>query len=551
MASVDKEKLGADLSAYLDGELSPERTREIERLLKESEDVRRALTELRGVSRDLGDLPRMHAPAGLPESVRRAADRRVGPRQRSPVGGARVLKLFTRIVASAAVIAVCTFAGWTLHDRLTPPTFVSREIATPENIAAEGQGEKLFARRSGTGKSARSEVAAPDAPAVAMRNLQSLGYIGTDETELADLTPAIDTLPPYSEPMVAVAELDLEQDGTIRASEGVTPAVNVVVSPRDVNEFNAALQIVAALQGSLPGATGRLGGARFGALSEQKGASTAPGQREFIVQVPPNRVGEVLQSLEQQAPRQVQVAMQFSPSDISQVRRMMAPPAVGQNHLTFDEARPTPTEAAPAFARAETPTRVRGGVPSDTYAFKTKHPTGRRGGRGRVMRQPSQPKSAEQREEVVARPSREALDAEASRSSGQADDSGKVEPKYEPPRDTKKDSPDARCPRVVDVAKPVFPAIKRRSATPAIEDKLADERTAEDTDTMTEAPRAGIFLRERTRELRDCLDEIYKTMLDAARRTSSEQQQSVTLHVTILPPPRTTQPAPASTPEKP
>ena len=119
------------LNAYLDGELSPERTREIERLLKESEDVRRALAELRGVSRDLGDLPRMHAPAGLPESVRRAADRRVGPRQRSPVGGARVLKLFTRIVASAAVIAVCTFAGWALHDRLKPPAFPANAVHGP------------------------------------------------------------------------------------------------------------------------------------------------------------------------------------------------------------------------------------------------------------------------------------------------------------------------------------------------------------------------------------------------------------------------------------
>ncbi|HQL54892.1 MAG TPA: hypothetical protein PLQ87_09305, partial [Phycisphaerae bacterium] len=73
----ERDKLGADLSAYLDDELSAARSREIQRVLASSEDARRQLDELREVSEQLGALPRLRAPAELASTLAAQAEQQL------------------------------------------------------------------------------------------------------------------------------------------------------------------------------------------------------------------------------------------------------------------------------------------------------------------------------------------------------------------------------------------------------------------------------------------------------------------------------------------
>jgi anti-sigma factor RsiW len=106
------DNLGEDLSAYIDGELSPERTQEIERLLVERPEVRAEVEALRAVSQQLGRLPRKLAPQEVGAVVRRAAE---GPgRRASADAGGRTLRLFVRISVNrggAHRVAGCAAGG--------------------------------------------------------------------------------------------------------------------------------------------------------------------------------------------------------------------------------------------------------------------------------------------------------------------------------------------------------------------------------------------------------------------------------------------------------
>ena len=65
MAAGEADKPGADLSAYLDGELPAEQARRVERQLEQSDDCRQTVEQLREVSDLLASMPRHNAPEEL------------------------------------------------------------------------------------------------------------------------------------------------------------------------------------------------------------------------------------------------------------------------------------------------------------------------------------------------------------------------------------------------------------------------------------------------------------------------------------------------------
>lgn len=610
MASAEKDQLGADLSAYLDGELSPERTREIEQFLAESEDARQTLADLRAISEDLAGLPRTRAPRGLPEMVSRGSERQVLLQEQAPVRRTRVLKIFARITASAALIVACVFAGWTVLQRVNPPTpsRTGRGIATGRAPAAPAEGVKTFARRASPDEAKATEATATpamesdgEAPAIAMADeLEAWADAEASEVQEFSRLSVADASPPSSDtPEVTIqptmgyyvvggAASDNVELGTVALSDAA-PAISVFVTPRDADQYNASLQNVVLWQQARPATAGLAAGDLVGessyGLKQRSGlrkeagreyAPARPTQQDFIFQVPPSRFNEMLLSLERQAPQQVQVVINFTPNNLPEVQRMVLPTeaAPRRDTATLAKGPSTPPGADQPRARAEAPARERGRTPAEMDAFEAGRFAGRGGARGRVVRQPARSKagvSAETEEEKSRRAgergSQQALEAETLERLeslgyvGAPDDSD--EPKDEPPADKKKTLADPRHPRVADVARGV----------PVVMDDL-DAAGEAYLDSKPEPgarlPPVALSIRQSATDIRARLMEIYETMLGVALRTDlptkhrepppapapQPQPAPVTLRVTLLPPPATAQPSaqpvpPAPQPEKP
>lgn len=578
MASADKDKLGADLSAYLDGELNEERARQIEKLLSESEDARRTLAQLRTVSQRLRDLPRERAPDGLPASLARSAERQVLFQQRPPIGRARLFKLVTQITASAALIAACVFTGWTVlqHTGAPAPPTVGHDVVATEPLGKRGKGEERLARRFSRAQptpteAARTGIAESDAeaPAVAMlEGLEALGYAGKSGPESSTATPA-------ASPPTAAGQ-DLRAAGRIAAALGEAakpearhfalgavpvqadhPTVNIVITPRDAEQFNAASHAVAQWQEPTPSTAG------------QKDSSAALTQQEFVVQVPPDQFHEVLRSLDQQAPEQVQVVMNFNAADVGQLRHIVAPletpPSPGYG--AFAKKRVSPADLSDAIAQADTPEREHGPALGKPDAAGKELTAGRGG--GRVARTAAGPRGgvyaetqeAEQPTLVDRFPapeppeSIEADMAQPLRSRGEVLRSGAAgERKGASPTEKEKYPLDQRHPRVEDVAA----GVRIQPATPTAEEELAagPPVVGDATPTTPAAPPTAVAVRNRVAEIRDHLTAVCEIILDTALHPPPPQDQPelspkpppMTVHVMLLPPPASTvQPEPAPT----
>ncbi len=112
MTGRERERLEADLSAYLDGELSATRTREVEHLLRESPEAQQLLDELRDVADLVADLPRKSAPAGLSATMTHQTERQLLFGEQPQRRRRSVLRLLVKVSASAAVIAACALVGY-------------------------------------------------------------------------------------------------------------------------------------------------------------------------------------------------------------------------------------------------------------------------------------------------------------------------------------------------------------------------------------------------------------------------------------------------------
>ena len=156
MTSRRPEQLEADLSAYLDGELTAERVRAVEQHLAESAAARQVLEELRAVRDQLGGLPRFAAPEVVAATVARMPVRQVEAVVPGEVRRWRTIRLWTQVGATAAAALVLG-------------VFIGRNTLTVGQAAPEAVGLMVAER-----------AAAPPAPQTdgAMERLEAVSNRG-------------------------------------------------------------------------------------------------------------------------------------------------------------------------------------------------------------------------------------------------------------------------------------------------------------------------------------------------------------------------------------
>ena len=137
MTPRELDKLGPDLSAFLDGELDEPRRSEIEALLEASAEARRRLEGLRTTSDLASELPRLRAPDSVTAAMRRAAEQS-GARPQRPHSGRRWLPALIKVASAAAVVVL----GVTIGYQFWPPsdksaTGVAGRGSTPQVAMVE------------------------------------------------------------------------------------------------------------------------------------------------------------------------------------------------------------------------------------------------------------------------------------------------------------------------------------------------------------------------------------------------------------------------------
>lgn len=201
MADQDRDKLGEQLSAFVDGELSAAESDAVRELLATSAAARRQYQELREVSQQLGALPRVSAPADLAALRDRWT---TGSETQRP--SFRVWR-FAFWLQGGVGVAACvllfflgTWAGWSARRLVEPPATIiqdsgrislssgdgtrpsessrAREIESNSNESATDKivtGSQTGHSKDELAKSAISAPAVarvePDAPAPAARGV--------------------------------------------------------------------------------------------------------------------------------------------------------------------------------------------------------------------------------------------------------------------------------------------------------------------------------------------------------------------------------------------
>ena len=157
MADVDREELGALLSAYLDGEVTAEEATFVERSIAEDEHARRLLEELRGTAKLVSSLPVHAAPKSIAEDLQFHAERSelLGDVDETPqIDGPLRVSSLSR-VAVAAMLAIVVLGGWWFSigpgARVSPMTgtrIVERDDVPPESdVSALDDLSETAARR--------------------------------------------------------------------------------------------------------------------------------------------------------------------------------------------------------------------------------------------------------------------------------------------------------------------------------------------------------------------------------------------------------------------
>lgn len=178
----------ADLSAYLDAELTPERAAEVERWLAQSPDARATLESLRAVHNRLSALPRHRAPADLADALARHAERRLLFDDHAPQPRLVWIKFAGRLTAAAAVLVACVLVGYQVL-RPTPPAFQPTPPAAAQRSSAKSDVPQVA-----TATRAPHGEVGPRAPAAI-----------PDQDGLADSAELVRAAEPRAEPGMIVA----------------------------------------------------------------------------------------------------------------------------------------------------------------------------------------------------------------------------------------------------------------------------------------------------------------------------------------------------------
>lgn len=276
-------KLEADLSAYLDGELTPEGRAAVERLLAESPAARALLAQLRSVSEQLATLPRQQAPADLAAMLQRHAERQLLFGSRRTLVSC-VLRIWPQLTASAAVLVACMWVGWyTLRTISSAPGSTPPAIHTPAaepsqtpmvpnavqlaavppvrdeivDSATKGAVERVSGDMTVAARSARagvdSAVRALEEPAPVVRAEASLPLAVAAPPEAPIVASSGGTAAaPVADAPLAVAT-EAEADGAA--------VVQITVVTTDIAEYDAVRETLIAWRSAPAPAGGNIGGA--------------------------------------------------------------------------------------------------------------------------------------------------------------------------------------------------------------------------------------------------------------------------------------------------
>jgi len=172
--SDDRDKTSELLSAYLDGELTEEQSRTVEKAVSEDPAVALELHELTAARRLLTGLPREKAPRGFVRRVMNRAERKhlLGGRQ---AGGAFAASRWITM-AVAAVVLIAAGAGIIAvsmlhHDRSEEVSIVRQDGEAPGKTAADERNDNGFV----AGKGTAADTARDDASGNTGRGLDLTG----------------------------------------------------------------------------------------------------------------------------------------------------------------------------------------------------------------------------------------------------------------------------------------------------------------------------------------------------------------------------------------
>ena len=541
MAADRRDNLGPDLSAYLDGELPEERAREIERLLAEQPEYREQLEQLRAVSDQLSRLPRHRAPDELTAAMRRHAERRQlldeAPRPRS----GRVLRLFVRLTAVAAAVALCVLVGYRISDReQSQPAVQLAERHPPEakSMAAGRHAEPEVSRLDAVESPA--SVAATSGKKVVLSNeermrLQSLGYIGgvsddADESSLAmaDVAAASPAGPAgmIEEPeSIVVAGEPTELRPIVVSQYGYPPDVDVQIAPANAEQYAAARAILVQA-GWQPDEPSR-GGAAIGGFSGPKSAEMVPVQ--LVRKADANEVATLITKLEHNAPATLHYDLKGASADV--LRKLEATPTEAggaQDAWASREMLSVTLQPAAVPADAEDAARSRvAGVGGMHGEEQTASAEAEQAGE---KEQRESPTSRRSREKQIARRPKADESAEMSRAGGAGGRRGVAGGAGAPASRSQTRAPRDKLRRIEGEEQPAYMGI------PMPETEAAAEQKDEGTKAAAAPPPRG--------------HEVVKTIVDGLKRFARAlpPAKNITLRVTLLPPSAATTTQPADSP---
>lgn len=333
-----------DLSAYLDGELSPRDAESVREFLAQSEEARALLRELRKVRAQLRQLPRVSPPAPINTDALAADwDRqraRAALSERPAVGLSRTIRIYARIGSAAAVVLACTWVGWIALQSNTP----ARHGAAPQSAVPP-----VDLRRPAVVERSPKRGPIVELDAADLRALEALGYVGdaASESELDDLVAimapdaneqpdltAITAAPIAGEPLESPATVGAPLVAAASGDESLGLTIHIsadtVDQATEVAEFVDGFMALNARSFAKASARGGGGGAQRQAAAELQIAQLAP----------------LMDELERHAGQRVEVQMAFRPDQIDEVEAITEIAKAGRRSHQ-------PAAAPPAAALAD------------------------------------------------------------------------------------------------------------------------------------------------------------------------------------------------------
>ncbi len=353
--NADREQLREALSSYLDGELDTAAADRVRAALQSDATLREEFDALRSVSQQLQTLPRHTCPQDLSTAF---ANQQVDSHA---TASPQVLRLHhvSRWVAAAAVMALCTFAGWELKT-LTLQRTASQQAQIERTVDGLEGIDDVFAKRETTTApqifnkdiahalpaTPTEKRAAPSAtppvpgtagttitrsPAPQLENQQVGELLHTDSDVARRASPQArargTTAPQPSAAADQVLGEKLDRvagapptefrksrfavggrmDETAQEAEPDAVRYQITVAPQDAEQFSRSTAMLGRVMHTPTDATWKA--ARAFGYEKYTGITTAgsPTTQEVVVEVATTQLGALVALLDHHAPRQVQL----------------------------------------------------------------------------------------------------------------------------------------------------------------------------------------------------------------------------------------------------